>query len=136
MSDLIVERSDGATLMAHDQREHDAFMSLNPIPRDRAWVQIYLLREWGHNPRLNEGRRKKSRQAQLVKEGKSETMDSKHLTGDAWDICDLELGWDAPKAFWQAVGRSARIVGAVWGGQWKTFPDPAHSQFQGGRIVG
>lgn len=136
MSDLIVERSDGAALMAHDERERAALMSLNPIPRDRAWVQLYLLREWGFEPYLIEGKRSLERQKQLVAQGKSKTLKSKHLTGDAWDIVLLDHGWDAPREFWNAVGRSARIVGAVWGGQWRTFPDPCHCQFEGGKIVG
>jgi hypothetical protein len=139
MSDLIVERSDGATLMAHDEREHAAILSLNPIPRDRAWVMLYLLREWGFSPRLNEGKRSAERQAQLFAEGKSTVRHSKHQDGDAWDICDLDHGWDTTKEFKRAVGRAARIVGAVWGGQWRSFGpegDWAHSEFQGGKIVG
>jgi len=139
MSDLIVKRSDGAVLMAADERERAAFMSLNPIPRDRAWIMLYLLREWGFSPRLNEGKRSAERQAQLFAEGKSKTLQSKHLTGDAWDMCDLNLGWDTTREFKRAVGRAARIVGAVWGGQWRSFGefgDWAHSEFQGGKIVG
>ena len=136
MSDLIMARSDGAVMVANDKRERAAWASLNPIPRDRAWLQLYLLRDWGFEPRLAEGRRTAAEQAAKVAAGTSKTMHSDHVTGNAWDICDLHHGWNAPNRFWQAVGRSARIVGAVWGGQWKTFPDVAHNSWRGGVIVG
>ena len=139
MSDLIATRSDGATLMMTDQREYSAWKSLNPIPRDRAWIMLYLLREWGYQPRLNEGKRSKERQAQLVAEGKSKTLNSDHLTGDAWDICDLAGGWDCTKEFKRAVGRACRIAGVVWGGQWLSFGplgDWAHCSWRRGAIVG
>jgi peptidoglycan L-alanyl-D-glutamate endopeptidase CwlK len=138
-ADMIVNRSDGAVLNLHDEKELEAFNSLNPIPRDRAWIQLYLLREWGFDPYLNEGRRSKERQAELFSEGKSKTLQSKHLTGDAWDICLYKHGWDAPHEFKRAIGRAARIAGCVWGGQWKSFGaegDWAHSQFEAGKIVG
>jgi len=133
---FIAERSDGAVINLHNSAELAALNSLNPIPRDRAWMQLYLLRDWGMNPRLNEGRRSPERQAKLFAEGKSQVKHSRHEDGDAWDICDHELGWNASKEFWRAVGRAARIVGAVWGGSWKSFPDPAHTEWQQGKIVG
>ena len=136
---FIAERSDGAVINLHNSAELAALNSLNPIPRDRAWMQLYLLREWGFDPRLNEGRRSPERQAQLYPEGKSKTLHSKHLTGDAWDIVDHLLGWDCTDEFKRAVGRAARIVGAVSGIQWKSFGsfgDFAHSQWANGKIVG
>ncbi|MGL5964095.1 MAG: hypothetical protein ACRCZ2_06840, partial [Fusobacteriaceae bacterium] len=39
---------------------------------------------------VTEGVRTKERQAQLVKEGNSKTMNSKHLTGSAFDIAMLD----------------------------------------------
>jgi peptidoglycan L-alanyl-D-glutamate endopeptidase CwlK len=99
-------------------------------------MMLYLLREWGHNPRLAEGKRSAERQAQLYREGKSKTLKSKHLTGDAWDIVDELLQWAASQDFWRAVGRVARITGCVWGGQWCGFRDPAHTQWENGKIVG
>ena len=132
---FIAERSDGACLNLHNGAELAALNSLNPIPKDRAWMMLYLLREWGHDPRLNEGKRTAERQAQLYAEGKSKVKHSRHQDGDAWDICDHTLGWGASKDFWHAVGRAARITGCVWGGQWKTFPDPCHSQWENGKIV-
>jgi hypothetical protein len=133
---FIAERSDGAPLNLHNARELAAYCSLNPIPRDRCWVMLYLLREAGLEPYLNEGKRSAERQVQLYREGKSKVQHSRHQDGDAWDICLYQHGWDAPKSFWQAVGHAARIAGCMWGGSWKTFPDPAHSQWDGGKILG
>jgi len=135
----IVERSDGACLNLHNGAELAAINSLNPVPKDRAWMMLYLLREWRFDPRLNEGRRSAERQVQLYREGKSKVQHSKHQDGDAWDICDHKLGWNASDDFKRAVGRAARITGCVWGGSWKSYGpmgDWAHSEWRSGQIVG
>ena len=82
-----------------------------------------------------EGLRSKERQEQLVKEGKSQTTNSRHLTGHAVDIVpwvDGKPSWDWK--FYSEV-RSAMIQAAgelgveiEWGGNWKTFKDGPHWQ--------
>jgi peptidoglycan L-alanyl-D-glutamate endopeptidase CwlK len=82
-----------------------------------------------------EGLRSKERQAQLVAEGKSQTMNSRHLTGDAVDIAPWVKGviswaWSdfhklAP--FIQAAANELDI-NVQWGGNWPGFSDGPHWQ--------
>ena len=81
-----------------------------------------------------EGLRTKERQAQLVKQGASKTMNSRHLTGHAVDL--LPIGYDGKAAFdWPLYDRLGPAVEAaakkegvpiVWGGRWKSFRDGPH----------
>ena len=82
-----------------------------------------------------EGLRTKERQARLLEEKKTTTMNSRHLTGDAVDIgalIDGKISWD-----WQyyediygAVCEASRQLGIEfeWGGNWKSFKDGVHYQ--------
>lgn len=80
-----------------------------------------------------EGLRSRQRQAQLMAEGKSRTMASRHITGHAVDLAPLVGGtvsWDWP-AFHPmaaAMKQAAASLGVaiVWGGDWKSFPDGPH----------
>lgn len=80
-----------------------------------------------------EGVRTKERQAQLVQEGRSQTANSRHLTGHAVDLGAWvrdRVGWD-PKDYVHiavAMKEAARQcdVPIVWGGDWKTFKDYVH----------
>ena len=82
---------------------------------------------------VTEGVRTKDRQAQLVVNGASKTMNSKHLTGRAVDLAaviDGEVRWDWPlyhklaKAMKDAAAECG--VSIVWGGDWRTFKDGPH----------
>ena len=104
-----------------------------------------------------EGLRTKERQAQLVKQGASKTMNSYHLTGHAVDLwpVDPATGKNLPsdaafkrgsaeakaadKALWDGLRKIAKTMKAVaaqrgvpltWGGDWATFPDAPHFQTQ------
>lgn len=80
-----------------------------------------------------EGLRTRERQAQLVAQGASKTMNSRHITGHAVDIAPLvggKLRWD-----WPLYHRIAPVVKEcadelgikiAWGGDWKSFPDGPH----------
>lgn len=82
-----------------------------------------------------EGLRTPERQAKLVKTGKSQTNNSRHLTGHAIDLAPYVAGkllWD-----WSYYNELAPIVKAAadelgtpieWGGDWKSFPDGPHWQ--------
>ena len=84
---------------------------------------------------INEGLRTKDRQQQLFKEGKSQTINSRHLTGHAidiiayptprgsWDFWDYEL---ISVAFKQAGNELD--ISIEWGGDWENYKDGAHFQ--------
>ncbi|HAP0139733.1 TPA: M15 family metallopeptidase [Escherichia coli] len=86
---------------------------------------------------ITEGLRTKERQKQLVAEGRSQTMNSRHLTGDAVDVVAYvggNVSWDWPlygkiaQAFKQAAEELNTPV--EWGGDWKTLKDGPHFQLK------
>ena len=82
--------------------------------------------EGGAMFRVTEGLRTPERQRQLVAEGKSQTMESRHLTGHAVDVVPLDdagdVSWNWTLFFPLADAfRAASIaegVPLVWGGAW------------------
>jgi peptidoglycan L-alanyl-D-glutamate endopeptidase CwlK len=82
---------------------------------------------------ITEGLRSYSRQEQLVAEGKSQTLKSRHLTGHALDYVayvDGKVTYDPVpmSAVAEAFKEAAKELGfkIVWGGDWKTFKDLPH----------
>lgn len=79
-----------------------------------------------------EGIRGLERQRQLVKEGNSLTMNSRHLTGHAVDLAPYPLSWDweyfHPIADAMKAAAEELDVDLEWGGDWKSFPDGPHFQ--------
>ncbi len=80
-----------------------------------------------------EGLRTKERQAELVRSGASQTMNSRHITGHAVDLAAVVGGsirWDWPlyEHIAKAVKTASQELGIaiVWGGDWKTFKDGPH----------
>ena len=86
---------------------------------------------------ISEGLRTVERQKELVAQKKSQTMKSRHLIGEAVDICILLDG----KANWDFD--NYRIVASVfkncaaelgvkitWGGDWTTLKDGPHFQIE------
>lgn len=73
-------------------------------------------------------------QAENIKKGVSWTKNSKHLTGDAIDICPFEtyqlhgpdkLQWNSADPVWQKIGTIGESLGLRWGGRWSK-PDSGH----------
>lgn len=95
---------------------------------------------------VTEGLRSVERQKKLVAEGKSRTMKSKHLTGDAVDVAvwfdydkdkvvdSNEISWkfEVYKALSVYIKEAAKQVGVdiEWGGDWSTFKDGPHYQMK------
>ncbi len=52
-----------------------------------------------------------------------------HKFGLAVDVISLSNGWDAPDAFWNALGACAHVQGLSWGGAWEGFADRPHVQY-------
>lgn len=83
-----------------------------------------------------EGKRNEARQRQLVASGKSQTMNSRHLTGHAVDCAPLvnnQIPWNDLSYFKKvadAMMQAAKelSVDIEWGGNWKTFKDGPHFQ--------
>lgn len=82
---------------------------------------------------VTEGRRTLERQRELVAQGKSQTLNSRHLTGHAVDVAAYMNGavsWDM--AHYQqiaaAMKAAAKELGLpiVWGGDWKSLRDGPH----------
>lgn len=82
---------------------------------------------------VTEGLRSAARQRQLYNEKKSQTLNSRHLSGHAIDIVAYvgkDISWDwhyYPKiaaAFKQAAAELN--VSITWGGDWKTLVDGPH----------
>lgn len=80
-----------------------------------------------------EGLRTVDRQKQLVSQGASKTMNSRHITGHAVDLAPMiagEVRWD-----WPLYHKLAKIVKSAaadekvplqWGGDWRAFKDGPH----------
>ena len=81
-----------------------------------------------------EGLRTKERQRQLVANGDSKTMNSRHLGGYAVDIVPIgpngkaSFAWPLYDKLAPAVKAAAEAEGVaiVWGGDWRTFKDGPH----------
>jgi peptidoglycan L-alanyl-D-glutamate endopeptidase CwlK len=82
---------------------------------------------------ITQGLRTIEQQREYVRDGKSRTMNSRHLTGHAVDVVAYRKGavtWTASdydpiaSAFKQAA-RELKVP-IVWGGDWKTFRDCVH----------
>lgn len=80
-----------------------------------------------------EGLRTPETQKKYVKEGRSKTLNSRHLTGHAVDLAPMiggKIVWD-----WPVYHRLAKIIKAAaaaenvplqWGGDWRIFKDGPH----------
>lgn len=82
-----------------------------------------------------EGLRSLERQKGLVKQGKSQTLNSRHLTGHAVDlaayICNqITWDWEPYEQIATAMKGAALHLGIPieWGGDWKTLKDGVHFQ--------
>ena len=83
-----------------------------------------------------EGKRNEARQRQLVANGASQTMNSRHLTGHAIDCAPLvnrEIpwkDWSKFKLVADAMMQAAKELGIdiEWGGNWTSLKDGPHFQ--------
>lgn len=78
-----------------------------------------------------EGIRNIERQRKLLAQGFTKTLNSRHLTGHAVDICPYPIDWNDHQRFTtvsQAMKEAAQRLGVpiVWGGDWKSGWDKPH----------
>lgn len=97
---------------------------LDPRVEALAFEMLYAARSAGYPLVINAlgGLRSEAQQRRLVTSGRSSTMNSKHLTGRAFDV-DL-YGWNRdriPRWFWDLLGPWAEDgLNLRWGGRWKS----------------
>ena len=86
---------------------------------------------------ISEGLRTVERQKELVAQKKSQTMKSRHLIGEAVDICvllDGKANWDFDN--YRIVANVFKDCAAelgikiTWGGDWTTLKDGPHFQIE------
>ncbi|EEQ10063.1 Peptidase M15 family [Yersinia mollaretii ATCC 43969] len=84
--------------------------------------------------RVIEGIQTAERQRQLVRNGSSKTLNSRHLTGHAVDLAPLinnKIPWEDWGAFHQVAKAMKQAALEMelplqWGGDWKSFKDGPH----------
>lgn len=84
---------------------------------------------------ITEGLRSRERQKQLLAQGKSQTMNSRHITGHAVDVVaylgsQVSWEWKYYKQIASAFKKAAAELNipVEWGGDWKTLKDGPHFQ--------
>lgn len=106
---------------------------LEGVHEDLVRVMEAAIKDSPYDFGITEGLRSVDRQKQLVKDGKSKTMLSRHLTGHAVDIVvylGKDITWE--NKYYDAVaghilGVAAKMnIPITWGGSWKTFIDAVH----------
>ena len=80
-----------------------------------------------------EGIRNINRQRELLKAGKSTTLNSRHITGHAVDMVPWPVDWEDKERFEvmaDAMKQAAEEldIDVEWGGDWRTFYDGPHFQ--------
>jgi len=91
---------------------------------------------------VGQGLRTLREQKRLLKEGKTTTLNSRHLTGHAVDLWALHpdtgrisWDWDYYYPIADAMKAAAKELGIPieWGGDWKSFKDGPHFQLPWGK---
>lgn len=103
--------------------------SLDDTTAALAFQFINALRQAGIPAWISSARRDAATEARLVAAGRSKTMRSYHLTGQAFDFDVLGYGRDQLPTWWlNEVGAFGESLGLVWGGRWQSPYDPGHFQ--------
>lgn len=106
---------------------------LNGVHPDLVKVIEEAIKESPLDFSISEGLRTKERQKVLFDEGKSQTMNSRHITGKAVDIAVIregEVTWDF-KYYQQVADHIKKVakelkIEIVWGGDWTSLRDGPH----------
>lgn len=112
------------------QRSKDRLSGVHP---DLVKVIEEAIKESPLDFSITEGLRTKERQKELFDSGKSQTMNSRHITGKAVDIAvllDGKVTWDF-KYYQTAADHIKKVakelgIELVWGGDWQSFKDGPH----------
>lgn len=129
---------------------------LCPKVKPKIFHALALIVSRGVHVLITDTLRTEEEQKQLLRAGKSQTLNSKHLPQTKCEAChqltnstgtlgmshalDLavysqwssrgpdKLTWDSTHPDWQTIGECVRASGLRWGGDWKTFKDYAHME--------
>lgn len=113
---------------------------LSPRFRPLVFALLARLTEAGIPVMIIDTLRTPEEHAENLANGTSWTMHSKHLDGEAIDICpfavyDLvgpnKLQWDAGHPVWKKIGTIGESLGLRWGGRWKQR-DMGHFEYPSG----
>lgn len=107
---------------------------LEGVNSDLVNVILEAISEYGSPVGISEGVRTLAKQKEYLAKGKSKTLNSYHLKGQAVDVYILDdrgnTDWSLHKykAFADIVKRFAesKHLTIIWGGDWKTLRDGPH----------
>lgn len=108
-----------------------SLQSLSGVHPDMVAVVKRAIEITGVDFTVIEGIRHINRQRELLKAGKSTTMNSRHITGHAVDMVPWPVDWEDLERFEimsEAMKEAAEEldIPIVWGGDWKSFYDAPH----------
>lgn len=94
--------------------------------REAAYALVRYAREEGLPVIVTSGRRDRSLQAELIRQGLTSATQSRHLSGRAFDLGFQGYQWQqVPRAYWQWLGSIWESMGGRWGGRFTRY-DPIH----------
>jgi hypothetical protein len=110
--------------------------------RPQAFELLARFTEIGVPVLIVDTRRTAAEHAANLANNRSWTTRSKHLDGDAIDICPYavwdahgpdKLNWDSADPIWLKLGILGEAIGLRWGGRWKV-KDMSHFEYLGGAV--
>lgn len=105
--------------------------SLSGVHPDMVAVVSKAITITGVDFSVIEGLRSVERQKKLLDDGKSTTMNSRHITGHAVDMVPYPVDWEDLERF-ETMAKAMKSaaeelsISIVWGGDWKSFYDAPH----------
>ena len=121
--------------MFYDTRNRKNLDKLADSTRKAAYEWYQYLLDTGTEVLIYDTLRMKQQQEENVKNGVSQTMRSYHLVGQALDfvpVVDSKGGvdWNGyARADIQRAIERAKSLGFTWGGEWRSFADQPHLQY-------
>jgi len=100
---------------------------LAPFTEHAAFHMVEFVRSKGIPLQITSSRRTAGEQRALVRAGSSLTQQSKHLSGNAFDVDVHGYGRDEIPIWWfYQLGWLGEQLGLRWGGRWTGFRDYGH----------
>lgn len=125
-------------VMAYDKRNRENLEKLATNTKKAAYQWYQFCIDNGIDILIHETIRTKEQQEAYVASGKSQTMKSYHLVGQALDFVPayIDAGgkpgvdWSSyDKEPWKKAIAKSKALGFEWGGDWKNFVDKPHLQY-------